>query len=73
LWYFKKIEIFKYVNSIREKMPGTTVVQKPYQGFSRSLGVLSCGGPFCLPAFGIQAGVPFWPNKKVRKQLWRLL
>ncbi len=62
------------MNSIRAKMPGTTVVQKPNQGFSRSLGVISCGGPFCLPAFGIQAGVPWrlprlmrGPNKKVRK------
>ncbi len=52
----KKIEILKFMNSIRAKMHGTTVVQKPNQGFSRSLGVLSCGRPFW---------VPFWPNKKV--------
>jgi hypothetical protein len=55
-----KIEIFKYMNSIRAKMFGTTVVRKLNQGFSRSLGVLSCGGPFW---------VPFWPNKKVQKHL----
>ncbi len=45
------------MNEIRAQMPGTTVVQKPNQGFSRSLGVLSCGWPFW---------VPFWPNKKVQ-------
>ncbi len=47
------------MHSIRAKMLGTTVVPKLNQGCSRSLGVLSCGGPFW---------VPFWANKKVRKQ-----
>jgi hypothetical protein len=47
------------MNSIRAIIPGTTVVQKLNQGLSRRLGVLSGGGPFCLPAFGIQAGVPW--------------
>jgi hypothetical protein len=53
------MRILHFIKRIREPMPGTTVVQKPNQGFSRSLGVLSCGGPFCLPAFGFQAGVPW--------------
>jgi hypothetical protein len=47
------------MNRIRAQMPGTTVVKKLNQGFSRRLGVLSGGGPFCLPAFGFQAGVPW--------------
>jgi hypothetical protein len=47
------------MNGIKVQMPGTTVVQKFNQGFSRRLGVLSGGGPFW---------VPFWANKKVQKQ-----
>jgi hypothetical protein len=37
------------MKSIRAFKPGTTVVQKLNQGFSRRLGVLSGGGPFWLP------------------------
>jgi hypothetical protein len=47
------------MNSIKDHMSGTTVVQKLNQGFSRRLGVLSGGGPFW---------VPFWPNKKVQNK-----
>jgi len=48
------------MHEIRAKMPGTTVVQKVNQGFSRRLGVLSGGWPFW---------VPFWPSKKVQKKI----
>jgi hypothetical protein len=48
------------MKSIRVPVPGTTVAIKLNQGLSRSLGVLSCGGPF---------GAPFWANKKVQKIL----
>jgi hypothetical protein len=47
------------MNSIRAKMPGTTVVQKLNQGSTRNMGVICFGGPFW---------VPFWASKKVRKQ-----
>ena len=58
-FYICKIGFSNSLDGIRVQLPGSTVVQKLNQGLSRSLGVLSCGGPFCLPAFGFQAGVPW--------------
>jgi hypothetical protein len=69
------IEIWRILQlrkEIRVQMPGTTVLRKLNQGSIPPLGGITClsadrsgGGLFCLPASGIQAGVPFWASKKV--------